>query len=66
LLSKLSATVNLHSSTTPPAAQPWLPAIRNLKYRLRGTWFIDDESLKIAVEAWHGLRVKAENFIFKA
>jgi len=52
LLSKLSATVNLHSSTTPPAAQPWLPAIRNLKYRLRGTWFIDDESLKIAVEAW--------------
>ena len=52
LLSKLSATVNLHSSTTPPAVQPWLPAIRNLKYRLRGTWFIDDESLKIAVEAW--------------
>jgi len=26
--------------------------IRNLKYSLCGTWFIDDESLKIAVEAW--------------
>jgi len=26
--------------------------IRNLKYHLRRTWFIDDESLKIAVEAW--------------
>ena len=26
--------------------------IRNLKYHLRGTSFIDDESLKIAVEAW--------------
>jgi len=26
--------------------------IRNLKYRLCGTWFIDDESLKIAVKAW--------------
>ena len=26
--------------------------IRNLKYHLRGTWFIDDESLKIAVKAW--------------
>jgi len=26
--------------------------IRNLKYRLRGTWFIDDKSLKIAVKAW--------------
>jgi len=26
--------------------------IRNLKYRLRGTWFIVDESLKIAAEAW--------------
>ena len=24
----------------------------NLKYRLRGTWFIVDESLKIAVKAW--------------
>jgi len=28
--------------------------IRNLKYRLRGTWFIDDESLTIAVDAWFG------------
>jgi len=28
--------------------------IRNLKYRLPGTWFIDDESLTIAVEAWFG------------
>jgi len=26
--------------------------MRNLKYRLRGTWFIDDESFNIAVEAW--------------
>jgi len=26
--------------------------IRNLKYHLRGTWFTDDESLMIAVEAW--------------
>ena len=26
--------------------------IRNLKYSLSGTWFIDDESLKIAVKAW--------------
>ena len=26
--------------------------ISDLKYRLRGTWFIDDESLKIAVKAW--------------
>jgi len=26
--------------------------IRNLKYRLRGTWFVDDESLKIDVKAW--------------
>jgi len=26
--------------------------IRNLKYCLRGTWFIDDELLKIAVKAW--------------
>ena len=26
--------------------------IRNLKYRLRGTWFIDEESPKIAVKAW--------------
>jgi len=26
--------------------------IGNLKYRLRGTWFIDNESLTIAVEAW--------------
>ena len=26
--------------------------MRNLKYRLRGTWFIVDESLKIAAEAW--------------
>ena len=26
--------------------------IKNLKYRLRGTWFIDDEELKIAAEAW--------------
>jgi len=26
--------------------------IRNLKYCLRVTWFIDDESLKIAVKAW--------------
>ena len=23
-----------------------------MKYRLHGTWFIDDESLKIAVKAW--------------
>ena len=28
--------------------------IRNLKYRLPETWFIDDESLTIAVEAWFG------------
>jgi len=26
--------------------------IRNLKYHFRGTWFIVDESLKIAVKAW--------------
>ena len=26
--------------------------IRNLTYHLRGTWFLDDESLKIAVKAW--------------
>ena len=26
--------------------------IRNLKYSVHGTWFIDDEFLKIAVEAW--------------
>jgi len=26
--------------------------IRNLKYRLRATWFVVDESLKIAVKAW--------------
>jgi len=26
--------------------------IRNLKYCLRVTWFIDDESLKIAAKAW--------------
>jgi len=26
--------------------------IRNLKYRLRGTWFIDEKSQKIAVKAW--------------
>ena len=34
------------------------------KYRLRVTWFIDDESLKIAVKACQ--RVKTENSIFKA
>jgi len=26
--------------------------IRKWKYRLHGTWFVDDESLKIAVKAW--------------
>jgi len=26
--------------------------ITNLKYHLRGMWFIDDESLKITVKAW--------------
>jgi len=26
--------------------------IRSLKYRLRGTWFTEDESLKIAVKVW--------------
>ena len=30
----------------------WSFPKRNLKYRLRGTWFIDSESLKIAIEAW--------------
>jgi len=40
----------------PAYSLDWAPSnyflIRNLKYRLRGTWFIDDESLKITVEAW--------------
>ena len=32
--------------------------IRNLKYHLHGAWFVDDESLMIAVEAWES---KQEN-----
>jgi len=32
--------------------------LRNLKYHLHGTWFIDDESLKIAVKAWSESRNK--------
>jgi len=39
--------------------------IRNLKYRLPGTWFIDDESLTIAVEAGFGGSKKKVLF-FKA
>jgi len=39
----------------PAYSLHWAPSdhflIRNLKYRLRGTWFIDSESLKIAIEA---------------
>ena len=34
--------------------------IRNLKYHLRGTWFIHDESLKIDVKAWsesHNIKI---------
>jgi len=46
-------------STEPPCLQSRLGfhdhfLIRNLKYRLRGTWFIDDESLTIVVDAWFG------------
>ena len=49
LLSKLSATVNLLNWTILPPSDYFLKI--NLKYHLRGTWFTDDESLTIAVEA---------------
>ena len=41
-----------HPAYRPDLAPSDYFLIRNLKYRFRGTWFIDDESLKIAVEAW--------------
>ena len=48
-----ASSLQLWICSTKPS---WAPSnyflIRNLKYRLRGTWFLDDESLKIAVEAW--------------
>ena len=56
LLSKLSATVKFvqlnHPAYSPDLAPSDYFLIRNLKYDLRGTGFIDDESLTIAVEAW--------------
>jgi len=41
-----------HPAYSPDLAPSKYFLIRNLKYRLLGTWFIDDESLKIAVNAW--------------
>jgi len=40
-----------HSVYSPDLAPSDYLLIRNLKYHLRGTWFTDDESLMIAVEA---------------
>jgi len=40
-----------HPAYSPDLAPSDYFLIRNLKYRLRGTWFIDNESLKIAVKA---------------
>jgi len=44
--------VPAHKSLVAQQAPSDYFLIRNLKYHLRGTSFIDDESLKIAVEAW--------------
>jgi len=55
--------VQLNHPAYSPDLTQWL-LIGNLKYRLYGTWFIDDKPLKIVVE--RGLRVKTKNFIFKA
>jgi len=52
LQSKLSATVNLFNWISSDLAPSDYFLIRNLKYSVCGTWFIDNESLKIAVEAW--------------
>ena len=41
-----------HPAYSPDLAPSNYFQIRNLKYRLRRTWFIDDESLKIDVKAW--------------
>ena len=41
-----------HPAYSPDLAPSDHFLIRNLKYRLCGTWFIDDESLKLAVKAW--------------
>ena len=41
-----------HPAYSPELAPSDNFQIRNLKYCLRGTWFTDDESLKVAVEAW--------------
>jgi len=41
-----------HPAYSPDFALSDHCLIRNLEYRLRRTWFIDDASLKITVEAW--------------
>jgi len=41
-----------HPAYSPDLAPSNYFLIRNLKYRLRETWFIDSDSLKIAVKAW--------------
>jgi len=41
-----------HPAYSPDLAPSNYFQIRNLKYRLRRTWFIDDESLKIDVKTW--------------
>jgi len=41
-----------HPAYSPDLAPSDHFVTRNLKYHLSGTWFTDDKSLKIAVEAW--------------
>ena len=41
-----------HPAYSPDLALSDYFLIRNLKCHLRGTWFTDDKSLAIAVEAW--------------
>jgi len=53
-----------HPAYSPDLALSDHFLIRNLKYHLRGTWFIVDKSLKIAVKAWS--ESQTENSIFRA
>jgi len=41
-----------HPAYSPDLAASNYFLIRNVKYHLRGTWFIDDELLNIVSEAW--------------
>jgi len=49
---KLRNTNMLDKCRSPDLAPSDYFLIRNLKYRLYGTRFTDDESMKITVEAW--------------